>query len=661
MINRELLRKWVAAGCIAVVSLAGCRPTDRFRAWRDSADVSYFQNYVTQIEHPDLQTEIEPAVSQSPLPLTMDNPAEIPAYELTLQEAIRTALQSSDVLRTLGGSVVSAPQGTATQIDPALTDLNPLGGTEAALSAYDAQLSSQLFWQKNDRPNNNTFALIFPSAFSQTTGNYVNQVQKRTATGASYALRTNVVYDRNNNPTRIFQSDFVGFLEAEYRQPLMQGAGTEFNRIAGPNSQIGQYNGVLIARINTDISLADFEAGVLRLINDVEGQYWELYFAYRALDAQVVGRESALKTWQRIRELQKVGMKGGEADAEASSRSSYYLFNSQVNDALAGTNGLYATEQRLRYIMGMPATDGRLLKPIDEPLQAEVVFDWQSSLSDAITRRVEVRRQEWTIKRRELELIAARLNKRPRLDALTQYRWRGLGDHLVGARNPANQYESLLQNIAEGNYQEWQAGFEWSYNIGLRQASAAVRHAQLNLAKDMALLKEQQLRISHDLSNASRQLSRSYQQAQNNYNRIEADRKQVETVRAKLDNGLIDTRFLLQAQQQLANSTSAFYRSLVDYNLALRDFHREKGSLLSYNQVSLAEESLNGSMLQAAYQRGRNFTPRDNPGDVTVDNRISQGSFDPSMVGQPGYSDVMVETSMPVAPAGEQPTAPVQE
>jgi hypothetical protein len=220
-----------------------------------------------------------------------------------------------------------------------------------------------------------------------------------------------------------------------------------------------------------------------------------------------------------------------------------------------------------------------------------------------------------------LELIASRLNRRPRLDALTQYRWRGLGDHLIEERDRDNQFNSLVQNILEGNFQEWQAGFEWQYNIGLRQASAAVRHAQLNLAREMSVLKEQQLRISHDLSNASRQIVNTYTQLQKNYNRKEADVERARvlvTAKEQARDTLQYTTFLNQAQLQLASSQSAYYRSLVDYNLALRDFHREKGSLLAYNQVSLAEEALNGSAIEAAFDRGRYFTPRDNPEKVVV-------------------------------------------
>lgn len=667
--SKSTIKRWIASMCtasIAATSIAapGCSPVDRFKAWRDSKDISYFQNFVTQIEQPDVRETVSAPAVQTINPLALENPSDLPTFDLKLQDAIQMALQTSTILRNLGGTVVPAPQSRPTQMDPALVELNPLGGTQAALAAFDATVSSQLFWTKADQPQNvpiikdPVFGSILVGVRQGTQASNINQIQKRTATGATFALRSNVLYDRNQvdraNFARLYPSDFSGFLEAEWRQPMMQGAGTTFNRIAGPNAVVGQYNGVLIARINTDISLADFEAGVISLINDVETAYWELYFTYRALEAQISGRDSALRTWQRIRELQRVGYKGGEADAEAQSRSNYYRFASQLNDALGGPNGLYTAEQRLRYMIGIQATDGRLIKPVDDPIQAEVMFDWQASLSDAITRRVEVRRQEWNIKRRELELIAARLNRRPRLDALSSYRYRGMGNHLIGARDPNEEFDNFFTSLGRGDFQEWRSGLELSYPVGLRQASAAVRAAQLGLARDLAILEEQQLRISHDLSGSARQIARSYEQMQINYNRIEADKLQVEVLRNRYERGLININFLLQAQQGLADSTSAFFRSLIDYNLSIRDFHREKGSLLSYNQVSLTEDAINGSMLNGAYQRGRFFTPRDNPEQVSVQDRISSGGFDPTSVG--AYPGAMPADSIEgLPPAVPQP------
>ncbi len=46
---------------------------------------------------------------------------------------------------------------------------------------------------------------------------------------------------------------------------------------------------------------------------------------------------------------------------------------------------------------------------------------------------------------------------------------------------------------------------------------------------------------------------------------------------------------LLDAQRQLADAESQFHRSLAEYMVAVKNVHYEKGSLLDYNQIHLAE------------------------------------------------------------------------
>ena len=92
----------------------------------------------------------------------------------------------------------------------------------------------------------------------------------------------------------------------------------------------------MIARVNTDISLAEFELGVRNLISNVENAYWDLYFAYRDLHAKIVARDSALETWRQIHALYVTGRRGGEADKEAQARDQYYYFQAEVEDALTG-------------------------------------------------------------------------------------------------------------------------------------------------------------------------------------------------------------------------------------------------------------------------------------------------------------------------------------
>jgi outer membrane protein TolC len=643
--HRRRSRALIAA-LIAATGLSpggGCGSLRKLPRGPHATTASYHDSYGLQIEYPEVEqcaTPVTTAAEQAVQPFALEDPANVPKLELSLEEAIQMAVQQSPVLRTIGGTVVSLPQGTATVYDPGLAAASPILGTEAALAEFDAQYTQQLFWSYRDQPQN----LFVPPSVGGSPGfnefiqsanfgrlaNFNGTLSKTTATGARFALRHVVDYDRTNQGggIRRFDSAFAGWLEAEWRQPLLQGAGTTFNRIAGPNSVPGQYNGVLIARVNEDVALADFESAVIQLVSDVELAYWDLVAAYRILDTQVRGRAAALQTFQYQQVRLEVG--SGRSDEEAQARSQYYQFQAQVEVALGGPNGLYSAEQRLRYLIGLAASDGRLICPTTELNDVKVVFDWDSALSQALERRVEVRRQRMEVKRREMELIAARLNMRPRLDLLAQYRWVGLGDHLVGSSTQS--LDSLYGTISGGKFQEGQAGIELDFPVGFRAAGVAIAHARLGLRREQAVLAETELRISHDLSDAARNIELTHQLVETNYNRVAADLLQVDVLNRRYLDGSDNINFLLQAQRQAVISLSEFYRSLANYNLAIREVHRQKGSLLAFNQVQLAEGAWAPGAAQDAYEVGRFLHPRRNPEDTWAPMPLTSGPFDPAAI-----------------------------
>ena len=287
--------------------LTGCSLSRLIPDGKHDTKKSYYTDQALNIQYPDVRQCETPTLlkaQQTTTPLAMQDPADLPSVDLSLQDAINLAVTSSPVLRTVGASPDArvAVQGVATVYDPAITASSPLLGTEAALSAFDAQYAQQLFWSSTDRPNNlapNGITSEFTPAVSLAKNAAFNaELSKTTATGGTYALRHIVNYSRNNQPFRAFTSAFDGWVEAEWRQPLAQGAGVTYNRIAGPGAVPGQYNGVLIARVNEDVSLVDFESSVIQLVADVEKSYWDLVTAYRRLDAAVRGRELARRTWE---------------------------------------------------------------------------------------------------------------------------------------------------------------------------------------------------------------------------------------------------------------------------------------------------------------------------------------------------------------------------
>ena len=91
------------------------------------------------------------------------------------------------------------------------------------------------------------------------------------------------------------------------RHPLLQGGGLLFNRVAGPGAKPGDDNGVLIARVGTDSSLASFEIGMQNFANNIENAYWDLYFAYHDLDAKTAARDVTLETWRSVNSRVQTG------------------------------------------------------------------------------------------------------------------------------------------------------------------------------------------------------------------------------------------------------------------------------------------------------------------------------------------------------------------
>jgi outer membrane protein TolC len=625
---------WVALTSASLL-VGGCAPKQPFYFFEDG-DLSHYVGAIQKLEFPDGCEEPLTEAAGTTEPLTLSNATFDQIWELSLEEAMQTALENGKVLRNLGGrfqsfggprpqtgepavSLLTAPTQTPTIYDPAITETDPFRGVESALALFDAQLSSSLTWERQNRPQNvgGIGRAIFQQQFLGDTGNFTSGIQKRTATGATFGFANTTLYDNNNSPIRQdgVPSTFTTNYDFTFSQPLLQGAGVTYNRIAGPDPFDNIYGrpafrGVLLARVNADISLAEFEAGVRNLVSDTEQSYWELYFAYRNLEARKAGRDSSLEAWRKVHALYVEQSRGGEADKEAQAREQYFFFRSEVEQALTD---VYRCENRLRFMMGIAASDGRLIRPSDEPTTARISFDWQQSLVEALSRSAELRRQKWVIKQRELELTAAKNLVLPRLDLVGRWRFLGMGQELINqnyAAYDANGRDPLAgtdaySTLLSGQFQEWQAGAQFLMPLGFRRELATVRHHQLQLARERARLQDEELEASHALVEAVRNIDTNFALAQTNFNRRVAAERQVEAVQAAYDAGTVTLDQLLDAQRRRAEAESSYARALVDYNRSISQLHYRKGSLLEYNGVFLAEGPWPGKAYFDAHRRAR--------------------------------------------------------
>ena len=357
--------------------------------------IDHYQQMATAIESPTVPAPSDPSLYNVPAPTDLRNPGPVRYWDMSLQEVMQYAMAHARVLQDLGGTLLRTPESVSTTYDVAVVETDPQYGPEAALSAFNAQLSSSLLFQKNLQQFNNQ-QIGNNGFYEQTFDNFQAQITKQSVTGDQFTLQHTVDWDSDNYLSNQFKGgNWDTLTEAQVRHPFLQGGGVDFNRIAGPGARPGVYNGVLVARMKTDISLADFQIGLRNYVSNLENAYWDLYFAYRDLDTKIKARDDALEIWRNINALHQVNRRGGEADKEAQARAQYFQFEEEVYNALVGRQlqgtqtdngstpgtfrplpGVRTAERRLRALLGLPPTDGRLIRPSDEPPVCCVTFDW---------------------------------------------------------------------------------------------------------------------------------------------------------------------------------------------------------------------------------------------------------------------------------------------
>ena len=603
-LRRAVLDRRLAC-CVLAASLliaSGCRSNYR---WRETVanDTSSVQSISRQVDEP--QVEIMPAALSS-APITVRDRDRLEALQyrdLTLREVLEIAMENSQVLRELGGVALKSPDAVATKFNSALRETDPRYGMEAALSAFDAQLATTAYFNNKDQTFNNPFFSGGTNTFQQDLNDYMMELSKRTSTGSRLALRGVSNYDNNNAPSNTFPSAWDSYVEGELRQPLLQGGGLEFNRIAGPGSTPGVYNGLLIARVNNDISQTDFEISVRDYVSNVVNSYWDLYFAYRDLDARSQAMKRSLLAWNQLRARAENDL---ESDARvALATEQYFRFKADVDDALTGrvvqgtqnrngstggtlrgASGVQVAERRLRLLIGMPINDDALIRPAEDPSEAEVVFFWDTVMQEALMRRPELRRQQLSIHKRQMELLAARNFLNPRLDTVGRYRFRGFGDDLIASSGQS----SSIGNLTTGDLQEWYVGVEYTVPLGYRKGHLAVSNAEILLTRDRAILQAQEREVVHDLSNAVADAARAYEACENALNRLNAANSVLIAYETQVKNDLdVDIDRQLDAQRRVVEAEIRYYQARAEYAVALKNVHLEKGSLMGYTELQILD------------------------------------------------------------------------
>ncbi|MBM4124630.1 MAG: TolC family protein [Nitrospira sp.] len=140
---------------------------------------------------------------------------------------------------------------------------------------------------------------------------------------------------------------------------------------------------------------------------------------------------------------------------------------------------------------------------------------------------------------------------------------------------------------ASGDYYNYGAGLVLSMPLGNRSAISQFNKRQIEARNAQVTLQSIRQQVIVGVREAVRRV-------QTDFKRIETTRsarlmaeKQLQAERERLNVGLSTTRFVLDFQRDLATAQGNELRAIVDYNKALSNLARNKGTTLERYHIEL--------------------------------------------------------------------------
>lgn len=541
---------WLLLATVSLFLRPPCAQAETFWPWIKPEQRKICVRHPSQLPHV--------ALPETPPPATVsDTQWDVPERNLSLDDAIRTALGNSEVIRVLGG--VTAVRSGSTIYDVAITNNN----IDVAQGRFDPFLSVDNFWNHAESP-----FVADPGPPLVIGGTQVDlydldfELTKTNLTGGFWAFGIN---EATSRPGQQLDFENPNSLDFSYTQPLLRGAGRAVNQVP-----------IVLARIDTERSYFQYKNSVQQLVRDVIGAYWNLVSSRTVLWARQQQVDQAQFALDQALRREAVGdLSGGEVSQP---RVSLANFKSTL---IAAKADVLQAEAALRSIMGLPPYDPLRLTPITPPTEEQLQLDWQSLVSLAEEYRPDIIELKLILEADQQNIIDARNFALPQLNAFGLYRWNGLEGVL-----PVNV--PIRSQLGETN--DWTLGINFSVPIGLRSSRAQLRQQELIIARDRANLTQQLLTASHLLAANLRNLDQFYAQYQATRETRAAARENLEFQIGRYNQGLEQYIVVLQAIVSWGDAVSAEAQLLSLYNIEQANLELQTGTILETHDVFFFEE-----------------------------------------------------------------------
>jgi outer membrane protein TolC len=485
-------------------------------------------------------------------------------WQLSLDDAIRIALENARVIRVLAGTVaVSSGQ---TIYDAAITNTT----IDQAQAAFDPTVKSNNTWSRTNTPLG-AFDPAHPGQSfitSAPTDAYASDVglTKTNVLGGKWAV------DWTENPNRVaapgpfpLNPQDPRAVTLSYTQPLLQGGGFQVNTAP-----------IVIARLNTEQSFFQYKDSVQQLVLGTVTAYWSLVQARVNAWARKIQEQQSKEAYDRERARRKTGF--SDVGTESQTRVTYNQFRA---NRIAADADVLTREGTLRNLLGLPPNDDRQIIPTSAPVGQRLPHEWDPVVRLAEQRRPDIVELKIIYEADQVRLLQAENQALPRLDAVALYRWNGLSGEMPNGEDLSTR---------PGQYTDWSLGINFSVPLGLRQGRAQARQQKLLIVRDWANV-EQQIHLAiHQLASTIRDLDSAYEQyLAFKETRVAADIN-LRVQNEKFRTGQTIYLNVLQALNDWGTAVSSEAQQLLIYNTSLAALEQETGTILETHGLVFVEE-----------------------------------------------------------------------
>ncbi len=397
-------------------------------------------------------------------------------------------------------------------------------------------------------------------------------------TGGSYR------FDVTANDSRFLgtQFDFTSFTtfpitakqnqvnwKLTYNQPLLRNSGPRANRWQ-----------IVTARNNLGTSEAQFRQTVMDTLSAAEKAYWDLNFAIMDLKTKRTSLQLARDFLEQNRIKVRVGtlapIEITQAEAGVADRE---------EGVILAENAVLTAEDALRQVMNVPKDSPAWSEPIhpsDAPPLNEVVPDMQEATAAAESNRPDLEQARLALKSKETELYYRRNQKRWGLDFTGNYGRGGVSGILVD-----DGYSGAIDHLRTDFQIDWSLGLNLSVPIGNRQAISNFTRVEYETSQARFALQRTEQAARVEVRNAVRQVETSLKRVKAGQVNVRLQREKLEAEQKKYENGMSTSFQVLSFQTDLASAESRENQAITDYNTALVELDRVKGTLLDARRIAM--------------------------------------------------------------------------